>query len=231
MPKNNQSRQIPLDLSLPISYDAGDYIIGAQNQQIIAIMQQFPHWNSAWIWIEGDEGSGKTHLAHMFQSVMELSEIITINKPLEVLQQELEHKPYLVFDDTIPQDAQGQEILFHMINMVKNNQGHGVILSPFLEQDSNVLPDLRSRLDQMMRFRLRPPDDDMVRALLMKLFADRQLQLRLPQLNWLVPRMRRSYPFLRDFVQNVDAMSLSTHKGITQPLLKAVLEQMLAEES
>lgn len=231
MNNHKQYQQIPLDLRLPISYKAQDYVIDVQNAPIITLLNQFPHWPARWIWVEGDIGSGKSHLAHMFCHKMQAVHIFTFDDDLEFVQQKLEQVPHLVFDDNIPQDQKRQEKLFHMINMTRGLQGYGVILSEFITNEQLILPDLLSRLHQMMRFRLRPPDDALMRALLVKLFSDRQLSLSLSQLNWLIPRMRRSYDFIRNFTANVDTASLSAQKKITQPLLRAVLDQMLEQSN
>lgn len=226
----NKHKQIPLELSLPVSYKMQDYVIDTQNKPIVTLLNTFPHWNSRWVWIEGEVGSGKTHLAHMFQDIMQAKQIFTLSDNLEHIEQQLDQTACFVFDDNIPQNRHNQEKLFHMINMVNGFQGYGVILSEFINNEETLLPDLLSRLYQMMRFRLRPPDDALMRALLVKLFADRQLSLSLSQLNWLIPRMRRSYHFIQSFTAKVDVTSLSEQKGITQPLLKSVLEQMLEQK-
>ncbi len=230
MNKHKQYQQIPLNLTLPVSYAAENYVIDAQNTPIVTLVNQFPNWINRWVWVEGEIGSGKTHLAHMFQHKMQATQIFTFHDHLEHIQEQLEQSPLFVFDDNIPQDSKYQEKLFHMINMVNGRQGYGVILSEFIMDETLILPDLLSRLRQMMHFRLRPPDDALMRALLVKLFADRQLNLSLSQLNWLIPRMRRSYDFIRNFTANVDTASLSTQKGITQPLLRSVLDQMLEQQ-
>ncbi|MFV0432038.1 MAG: hypothetical protein ACK5MJ_07695 [Alphaproteobacteria bacterium] len=217
--------QIPLDLSFEPSYRKEDYIINTQNKAIMQLYELWPCWNNPWILIEGEEGAGKTHLGHIFAEKMQAKMITDFDFNLYDI---LDSNQPLIVDVALPENAEHQDMLFHMINHVKESQQYGVFLTePIDKLNFTLLADLHSRLRQMLSFRLEILDEHTLEALLVKLFSDRQLSLSLPQIKWLVPRVRRTYAFLRSYVAQVDKVSLASKEKITIKLLKQELENIL----
>ncbi|MFV0322133.1 MAG: HdaA/DnaA family protein [Alphaproteobacteria bacterium] len=217
--------QIPLNLSFIPSYSRQDYVVNSQNKQLIALLDAWPNWQNPWLLIEGEQGAGKTHLAHIFAHKMNA---ILIAEPKIDMHAIINQQQSLVIDLPLSPDAQPQDDLFHLINHVKESQKFGVILiEPINDIHFSLLPDLRSRLAQMMHFRLELPNDDTLRALVVKLLSDRQLALSGAQIHWLIPRLRRSYAFVQQYIANIDKASLADKKKITQTILKQELENLL----
>lgn len=218
--------QIPLNLSFLPSYSRQDYVVNGQNKQLISLLDIWPKWQNSWLLIEGEQGAGKTHLAHIFASKMNAIFITDTKIDMHTI---INQQQSLVIDMPLPVKQQSQDDLFHLINHVKESQKFGVILlEPLIEIDFPVLPDLRSRLAQMMRFRLELPNDDTLKALVIKLLSDRQLGLSGAQIQWLIPRLRRSYAFVQQYIANVDKASLADKKKITQTILKQELNNLLS---
>ncbi len=220
--------QIPFDLAFKPSYQREDYIVNTQNKPIMAMLDAWPKWQSPWLFIEGKKGAGKTHLAHIFAEKLDAVLIKDLSVSINKLMTKTENKS-IVIDCGIDGDREKQKNLFHLINQVKQQQKYGVILSePMDEQgDIIVLADLLSRLSQMPLFKLEEPDDDLLKALIVKLFSDRQLRITEAQINWMIPRIRRSFSFVEKYVDALDKASLAHKKSITQTMLKKELEALM----
>jgi chromosomal replication initiation ATPase DnaA len=85
------------------------------------------------------------------------------------------------------------------------------------------LPDLRSRLQAATCAELGAPDDQLIQAVLIKLFADRQLRVSPEVVRFLLLRMERSFAEAERIVDALDAASLAARKEITVPLARQVL--------
>jgi chromosomal replication initiation ATPase DnaA len=62
------------------------------------------------------------------------------------------------------------------------------------------------------------PDDDLLRRVLVKLFADRQIAVDLGVVDYLVVRMERSLEVAIKVVETIDRESLAGRAKITKPL-------------
>jgi chromosomal replication initiation ATPase DnaA len=85
------------------------------------------------------------------------------------------------------------------------------------------LADLASRLRAAPAVAIAPPDDTLLAEVLVKLFADRQLQIEPEMLTYILPRMERSFAAARDIADRVDRLALAEKKAISIPLLRRVL--------
>jgi chromosomal replication initiation ATPase DnaA len=85
------------------------------------------------------------------------------------------------------------------------------------------LADLSSRLSTLPVFDLGAPDDMLIEAVLVKMFADRQLRISPEVLRYILPRMERSFESARALVTSIDTASLEQRREITIPLVRDVL--------
>ena len=89
-----------------------------------------------------------------------------------------------------------------------------------------LLADLRSRLNAAPAVEITAPDDDLLEALLMKQFADRQLRVEAEVIAYLAPRMDRTFRAARDIVAAIDAEALARRRNVTVPLAREVLARL-----
>jgi chromosomal replication initiation ATPase DnaA len=131
----------------------------------------------------------------------------------------------LDLDGAAPSFSQAaQRTLLHLFNLVAQRQGHLLICARLPPARWALsLPDLRSRLAAAPAVRLDPPDEGLLAALLLKLFADRQLVVEPEVVEYLVPRMERSFEAAGRLVQALDAASLAARRRVTLPLAREVL--------
>ena len=86
------------------------------------------------------------------------------------------------------------------------------------------LPDLASRLRAAPVVAIGPPDDALLGAVLLKLFADRQLVVSEALIEYLVRHMERSFGAAQTVVAGLDSMSLRLQRPITVALARSLLE-------
>ncbi|MBE0552217.1 MAG: chromosomal replication initiator DnaA, partial [Rhodobacteraceae bacterium] len=89
------------------------------------------------------------------------------------------------------------------------------------------LPDLLSRMQAAGLARLDEPDDALLSAVLVKLFADRQIAVPVALIGWLVSRMERSIAAARDLVAQLDARALAEGRPVSRALAAELLDERL----
>jgi chromosomal replication initiation ATPase DnaA len=70
------------------------------------------------------------------------------------------------------------------------------------------------------------PDDALLAAVMVKQFADRQLQVSEDVVAFLMPRIERSFAAVGSLVAALDGLALAQHRKITVPLARQVLDQI-----
>jgi chromosomal replication initiation ATPase DnaA len=80
------------------------------------------------------------------------------------------------------------------------------------------LPDLVSRLRALPVVELAAPDDTLLRAVLVKLFVDRQLAVDESLIRYLVARIERSFAAARAAVAALDREALRQRRPVTRAL-------------
>ena len=119
--------------------------------------------------------------------------------------------------------------LFHLINLATERRVPLLMtsrLSPGALETG--LADLTSRLRALHHVELAGPDDDLLRRVLFKLFADRQLVVDPAVIEYIVVRLERSLEAANLIVAQVDADALAEGRGITKRLAGEVLDRLEA---
>lgn len=216
--------QLALDLSHRTSLQGEDFFVSASNRAAVEVIDQWPDWPYFAYALIGPEASGKTHLASVWQ---EKSGALRIaGAELETADiAELPLGRALVLDDT--GGVVREEALFHLLNWVR--EGEGQILLTAREPLRRLgfsLPDLISRLGAIPSVSLAAPDDELLGALMAKLFADRQIAVDAAVARYVLARIERSCAAVRDAVAALDSASLASGRRITVPLARKVLESL-----
>ena len=81
-----------------------------------------------------------------------------------------------------------------------------------------ALADLASRLRAIPAVALAAPDDRLLRAVIVKLFADRQLAVDENLIAYLVARMERSFPAARSAVEHLDREAMRQQRPVNRAL-------------
>ncbi len=92
-----------------------------------------------------------------------------------------------------------------------------------------ALKDLSSRLNTAQVAEIKPPDDALLAALIVKQFADRQMTVDQDVLSYMLARMERTFAGVRGLISAIDALSLAEKRAITKPLVRRVLDALDAQ--
>ncbi len=219
--------QLPLDLELAPRYGEEDFLVGPSNERAYEFVGLWPDWPDRLVLVTGPEGSGKTHLAHIWAARTGAA-IVPAARLGDKTPAALVEAPALVVEDC--DRARWDEAhLFHLINLVR---GHGtsLLLTARAAPDQWGLstPDLISRLRLAPDTGIDAPDDALLRALMVKLFVDRQLIVDLSVVEFLLPRIERSFAGVARIVGALDREALALGRRVTRPVAAAVLERMTA---
>ena len=92
------------------------------------------------------------------------------------------------------------------------------------------LPDLRSRLRALPVVTIAPPDEALLKAVLIKHFADRQLAVEPHLVAYIALRMERSMEAAAHIVAGIDRAAMASHRKVTRALAAEVLAQAGSNE-
>ena len=208
-----------------------DFIVAPSNAVALAMLDAWESWPRGKLVLTGPQGSGKTHLAHIWAEATGAR--IIAGRALDDLDiPTLSQGPLVVEDvDDITTDT-GEEALFHLHNLMRDT-GHSLLLTGARAVASWPLrlPDLRSRLQQAQSAVLEAPDDMLLTTLLAKLFDERQLQVPPAVIDYLVRRMDRSFEGAHRTVSALDTASLAQKRAINVRLAREVLDKLEHSES
>lgn len=222
------SEQLALPLSLPPARGRADFVVSPANAVALAQISGWRDWPSGKLALTGPEGSGKSHLAHIWAA--EAGGVILGPADLaETPADALAQWGRIVVEDaeTIAGDREAEVALFHLHNLVLADGG--LLLLTAREEPARWpvgLADLASRLAATPVARLEPPDDALLAAVLAKLFADRQLAVAPALIDWLVRRMERTLDAARRTVDAIDRRALAEGRAVGQRLAAEVLERL-----
>jgi chromosomal replication initiation ATPase DnaA len=202
------------------AFGAEDFLIAPSNAAAVAWLDRWPAWPSSAIVLHGPPGCGKTHLAHVWQArsgaVLRAAEALTPDDPAD-----LAGNAALVIDGA---ERAAERSLLHLINLVAERGGHLLLTAAApAARWTTALPDLRSRLVAMPDVAVLAPDDALIGAVLLKLFADRQLSVGEDVIVFLLRHMERSFAASRRIVAALDRAALVAQRRITVPLAREVL--------
>ncbi|MEL7344617.1 MAG: chromosomal replication initiator DnaA [Pseudomonadota bacterium] len=214
------AQQLPLDLPVRASLERGDFFVSASNAVAVAQLDQPGAWPDHRLILVGPSGAGKTHLAQVWR---EANRAVVLKKaPDDVM--DAVAAPALVLEDA---EGGGQEeALFHLLNAARAAATPLLITARSAPRHWGLaLADLKSRLEATSTATIAPPDDALLSALLVKLFADRQIMVAPKVIAFALPRVERSFAAAQDLVAEVDRLSLAERRAVTVPVLARVLGQ------
>ena len=219
------SRQLVLDLPLRAALGRDDFLVMPSNQAAVAMIDRYPDWPHYGIVLVGGRGSGKSHLLEVWRQASG-ARLITGQELGSQPPDQLLEQGALAIDDAPGPDLD-ERALFHLLNLARQTAGHVLIASEADPAQWKVqLPDLASRLKALAVARLAPPDDALLRGVLVKHFADRQLSVEEPVISYIVLRMPRSLEAARAVVAELDALALAEKSGVTRALAARVLQRL-----
>lgn len=204
------------------SYGREDFLVGKPNASAFAYIERHPRWLAPAAMLVGPEGSGKSHLAAIFARNAGAATLRADHLAFEAVPA-LSRASALVIEDAdrFPPD---ERALFHLLNLARETGLFLVITARLAPENWGIgTPDLLSRLRAQPRLALEQPDEALLGALLVKLFADRQITIEASVVSYAMARIGRSYRAVLGLVAALDQLSLARKRPITRALVAECL--------
>lgn len=222
-----QTQQLPLDLGHRTALGREDFLVAPCNQDAVGWIDRWPTWPAPALILQGPAASGKTHLGAVWKDTTKAA-WVEASALAKGDANDLAGAGHVVVDHFDPWigDRDAETTLFHLYNTMKD-RGTTLLITMRTApgQIAFSLPDLSSRLRAAPVASIDVPDDTLLAALLVKLFADRQLQIAADVLTYVLPRMERSFAAARDVVDKADRLALAEKKAVTVSVMRRVLSE------
>jgi chromosomal replication initiation ATPase DnaA len=211
----SRPRQLALALDHAESYAREDFLPGPCNEAALKLIESWPDWPARAVALIGHEGSGKSHLASIWAKtagarVISGHALTQSGIPVALA------TGALVVEEAPSAD---ERALFHLLNLARE-EGAFLLLTARAAPSiwPVAIPDLASRLRALPVIALQPPDDAMLRGVIVKLAADRQLSLDESVVSYLSTRIERSFAAARAAVVALDNEALRQRRAPTRAL-------------
>jgi chromosomal replication initiation ATPase DnaA len=221
--------QLTLDLPHRAALGAEDFLVSDCNLAAVRLIDAWPDWQDHVQLLIGPAQSGKTHLARVWQALSRAQALDPGNLEIGFVDAMSAGTPLVVEDaDRVAYD---EKALFHLLNLARENRL--VVLLTARSAPSRwgfSLPDLVSRLNAVPAVEIGPPDEALIRTVLLKHFADRQLDIDPKVLTYLALHVDRSLAAAAEAVAAVDRVALATGRKINRQLVMEALAASAASD-
>tara|TARA_B100001540_G_scaffold221681_1_gene196006 strand:- start:216 stop:872 length:657 start_codon:yes stop_codon:yes gene_type:complete len=213
--------QLLLNFKQKQNFNYNDYYVSKSNYYAFQMIEKWPKWEKNILNIYGEKFSGKTHLVNIF---------LNKNNGIKVNESEINQdifKKFKLYENIVIDDYKNiceEEIMYSLFNLVDQDNKYLVINSLIPINNINFkLNDLTSRSKNCLFAKIDNPDDDLMFAIILKSFSDRQIQIDKKLIDFIIKRIDRSYGKIADFIYKVDELSLKKKKAIDFKIIKEIL--------
>ena len=228
-----EPRQLPLVMEHRPALGRADFLVSACNAEAARQISAWRDWPGRRLALYGPARAGKTHLAHVWMQEAGAARVAAADLDEAETARLARHGRAVVEDvDALAalepaRRTAAEKALFHLMNLA-GAEGAWLLLTG---RDAParwpiLTPDLASRLGALPVARLAPPDDTLLSSLMVKLFADRQVQIGPGAIKFLVRRIERSFAAVEAAVEALDRRSLA----MKRPVTRAMAAEYLGEQ-
>ena len=217
----NALNQLLLELDYKTNFNEHDFYLSKSNSNAFNLINSWPDWNKKILNISGEKFSGKSHLANIFK-LKSKAFLINGNKIDNSIFKSLKLYESIIIDDF--EECKEEEILYSIFNLIDQDSKYMLInsLKPINEIKFN-LTDLVSRAKNCLYAEIENPDDELLFAIILKNFSDRQIKIEKKIINFIISRIDRSYRKIDEFIYKIDELSLKKKKPINLKTIKEIL--------
>ncbi|HEV2565087.1 MAG TPA: DnaA/Hda family protein [Microvirga sp.] len=215
-------KQLAFDLPLDPRFGAEDFLVSPSNEQAYGLIESWPDWPDTILLLVGPRGSGKSHLASIWATnarawTVDASGITQDKVP------HLVSNGALAIED-MDRGERDEAALFHLLNLAREKKASLLITSETPPDRWGLhTPDLLSRLRLAPGVSLEPPDDALLKAVLVKLFVDRQLVVDTSVVDYIALRIERSLAKASELVALLDREALSRGRRVSRAIAAEIL--------
>ncbi len=205
------------------NFNYEDYFVSKSNYFAFEIIQKWPKWEKNILNIHGESFSGKTHLSKIF---------LDKNNGLMIYEKDINDEIFkkLKLYENIVLDGlnykTNEKLLYSIFNLIDSENKFLIInsIKPINEMDFQ-LKDLVSRSKNCLYAKIENPDDELMNAIILKNFSDRQIKIDNKLIDYIAKRIDRSYSKISQFIYKIDELSLKKKKPIDFKIIKEILKK------
>ena len=214
--------QLLLNFNIKQNYKYEDFYVSKSNYYAFSLIENWPKWEKNFVNIYGEKYSGKTHLANIFIKKFKAKKFMAKEFENENL------KDIKVFENIILDDFDDkidEKLMYSLFNIVDQDNKFLIInsIKP-INALKFKLVDFISRSKNCLFAEIGKPDDDLMFAILLKNFSDRQITIDKKLIDFIIKRIDRSYGKIYEFIYIIDELSLKKKKSIDFKIIKEALE-------
>ena len=199
-----------------------DFYVSSSNYYAFKLINSWPKWEKNFLNIYGEKYSGKTHLTNIFLKKFKGFKIKANSFENKNLNEIKIYENIILdnFDQNID-----EYLIYSLFNIIDQDNKYLIInsLTPINEMNFK-LDDLKSRAKNCLVAKIDKPDDELMFALILKNFSDRQIVIDKKLINFIIKRVDRSYDKIFEFIYKIDEISLKKKKSIDFKIIKEVLK-------
>ncbi|MGH1417772.1 MAG: hypothetical protein ACRBCJ_02835 [Hyphomicrobiaceae bacterium] len=218
-------RQLILDLPHRSAFGAEDFFVSQSNSAAVKLIDQWPNWQHWAAVVSGPPGAGKSHLASVWRQRSNAMTIAATDLTENAVEGLLEQGALCVED--LDRGIGEQTVLFHLLNVARERKLSILLTARAAPGELDIsLPDLRSRLRALPLVKIQAPDESLLKAVLVKLFSDRQLIVDPQLIDFMAARMERTMDGATTLVSEIDKLALAMRRRVTRTLALEALNRL-----
>ena len=217
----SELNQLLLDFAYKTNFNEHDFYLSKSNSNAFNLINRWPDWDKKILNISGEKFSGKSHLANIFK-LKSKAFLVKGNEIDNSIFKSIKLHENIIVDDF--EECNQEEILYSIFNLIDQDSKYLLInsLKP-INEIKYRLPDLTSRSKNCLYAVIENPDDELLFALILKNFSDRQIKIEKKIINFIISRIDRSYRKIDEFIYKIDELSLKKKKPINIKTIKDIL--------
>ena len=214
--------QLLLQFNYNQNFNYDDFFVSKSNFFAFELIKKWPRWEKNILNIHGEKFCGKTHLANIFYNK---------NKGIKIYENQINNeifKKLKLYENIIIdgfKNETDEKLLYSLFNLVDSDNKFLLVnsITAINEIEFN-LKDLRSRSKNCLFAKIDNPDDELMFAIILKNFSDRQIKIDKKLIEFIIKRIDRSYGKIGEFIYKIDELSLKKKKPIDFKIIKEILK-------
>jgi len=218
----NDLNQLLLKFELNQNYKNDDFFVNECNYFAFNLVEKWPRWGKNILNVHGEKFSGKTHLSEIFQKKFKAFKIKASNFANENIK-DFKLNENLILDDF---DENIDEKLMYTVFNIADHDNKFILINSLIpiNQINFELKDLISRMNNCLYAKIEKPNDELIFAILLKNFSDRQITVDKKLIDFIIKHIDRSYGKIYEFIYKIDEISLKKKKSIDLKIIKEALK-------
>lgn len=189
------------------------------------MVDRWPDWPAQALLVIGPEGCGKTHLANVWRLAADAATVDAATASPQAIESAALAGNVVI--ENAERSAGNEKALFHLLNLAREQRTSILLTARSRPGTWRIgLPDLRSRIRSLPVAEIAPPDEALIRAVLVKLLSDRQLPATPHAVNHLARHTERSMAAVLAVVEEIDRMLWERPKEVTRALAREALARL-----